>query len=685
MAANDPARAWFVQQFLLELLGPHMQQAPDPILNPADHAAYLERLDKSRKAQAESIAAQNLSTCSIETTEVEALSPVVKTLPLLPLYALTPRQATEHDRQKSIYLAQKTRVLRVELQKYDDDVVGRREAMIKFGQEVLCALFGSDWVNVTSQQHGGKATPSLIYQEYDHGAGSSYGPNTGGTCCCSTPQSIFEHLSSKLGKSDTPLNQDAAAALDKAESRRNVGQNKPAGESESVGKDEETDSDQDWDKDDEDEMFYESLYEALLTDPNYMDSHYPGDLSGLYNDYDDGYGDDYGYGFYNSGLDYDENYDDGYGPGFNEAMFEALYAKSHGDDSLFYSTVTGLHQSKHASKGKTKKKKGKKGKMGDATAGASNKPGAVSTSRTPLAAKTKTGSTKNADAEKQTPTTPKKIPALVTDPHKQLGKASPLSVHSKLPTTSVASVGLGLASSPASLSSWAAPVTAKKAAPDVWSKENWKKDDVEVRTHNLNQRYAAYLGKMPTEGHTKDSAAGIAKTSNSTASSTGARTQNNGTADVKGKGKAQPPVSSHELERPSLGKRKKIDTSSSSDSTTIKVNLPTSSSNTPLKPTKKKSTQTVKLPAQTSSSSTKLTKNNPNLTKPHSSAKTGEAKPKAKVNPRNNQQKPKLNPAAGATAGPKTKGIKYEMIVFKKPYKPSKRPDRDCWHGRVYV
>ncbi|SPO32261.1 uncharacterized protein UTRI_02818 [Ustilago trichophora] len=701
MATNDPARAWF-RQVLQEILGTHFQQASDPVLNPANHAAYLEQLNKSRKAQAESIATQNLSTCPIESTEAEALSPIVKTLPPLQLFALTPRQATEHDRQKSLYLRQKTRMLRVELQKYDEDLVGRREAMVKFGEEVFCAIFGSDWASVISQQHGGKTTPSLIYQEHVHGAGSANGSNAGGTCCCPKPNSMFEHLSSKLGKPETSLSKHVAAALDKAESRRNLRQNNAVGESDRISGDEETDSDEDWDMDDEDATFHESLYEALLKDPNHMDSHYPGDLTGLYDDYDDVYGDDYGYDFYNSGLDYHDDYDDGYGLAFNEAMFEALYAKSHGDDSLFHPSYAGFFHPNNASKGKAKKKKGKKGNMGSATssqsqsksagketrseiaklstASATIKPGAASTSKTPLAAKAKAGSTRNADAEKQTLNMPTKHPALVTEPLKHLGKASPLGIHSKLLATSVASVGLGLASSPGSLRNWTTPVTANKAE----SKDHRDKDDKNVLLQNLNKKYEAYLGETPTRGALKDSAAGIDKASNGTGSSTATQKQNSGEEDAKGKGRGQPPVVNHKLEHPSLGKRKKIDTSSSSDSTIIKVNLPTSSSSTPLKPAKKKLNPIGK-PAIHPSSSTKPITNNPTLIKTHSTAKTGEVKPKAKGNLPNSQPKPKLNSAAAATVEPKKKGIKYEMIVFKKPYQPSKRPERDCWHGRVYV
>ena len=33
---------------------------------------------------------------------------------------------------------------------------------------------------------------------------------------------------------------------------------------------------------------------------------------------------------------------------------------------------------------------------------------------------------------------------------------------------------------------------------------------------------------------------------------------------------------------------------------------------------------------------------------------------------------------------PKQPRIKYEMVVYKKPYLPSTRPWRDCWHSRGY-
>ncbi|TKY86099.1 hypothetical protein EX895_004924 [Sporisorium graminicola] len=104
----------------------------------------------------------------------------------------------------------------------------------------------------------------------------------------------------------------------------------------------------------------------------------------------------------------------------------------------------------------------------------------------------------------------------------------------------------------------------------------------------------------------------------------------------------QPPPKS----KPGAAKRKKEPSSSSSETAPLPATGPSSASGAS-KPAKKK-------PVPASSS---------NKSKPLTFA---------------------LGPtSAGAASAAQPNGIKYHIVVYKKPYLPSMRPQRDCWHGRV--
>lgn len=135
---------------------------PDPVLDPSASSAYLEELRTYKRSTAEMTANRLLITCPFEQLQKEALNPVQRHLPLLNLHALTPRQATDHVFQKDLFMLHKTRHFRdVELPAYDDDIPGRKEALIKFGELTLAAFLGPNWAEKEKDRY--KITPSWIY------------------------------------------------------------------------------------------------------------------------------------------------------------------------------------------------------------------------------------------------------------------------------------------------------------------------------------------------------------------------------------------------------------------------------------------------------------------------------------------------------------------------------------------
>ncbi|KAJ9478771.1 Glycosyltransferase [Pseudozyma hubeiensis] len=192
-ATVDPAAMMLFQQLMASVMtspyaslsGPGPGPAPDPIFDPTGYAAHSERLRKYKRSQAESIARSNLSYIPFEMTQEMALSPIVAKLPSVNLFSLTPRQATFLDAQKMLWLSYKTRRFRnVELPKFDDDIAGRQEAMIAFGDGLMVAMFGHDWNETSGFKYNGKMTPSQIYDDHvSYPGGYQYAPPAMGDLC----------------------------------------------------------------------------------------------------------------------------------------------------------------------------------------------------------------------------------------------------------------------------------------------------------------------------------------------------------------------------------------------------------------------------------------------------------------------------------------------------------------------
>ena len=96
-----------------------------------------------------------------------------------------------------------------------------------------------------------------------------------------------------------------------------------------------------------------AMMEEAISNGNYSDLSDAYLLDELYDNYDEAFDDEYGYDPYGLYDGYDEY--DGFDTGFNEAMLDALYAKSQGE--AFMPPDGGFSQPV-----KTKKSKAKKGK-----------------------------------------------------------------------------------------------------------------------------------------------------------------------------------------------------------------------------------------------------------------------------------------------------------------------------------
>ncbi|SOV09915.1 uncharacterized protein UDID_03815 [Ustilago sp. UG-2017a] len=146
-------------------------------------SAQAESLCRAKRSQAETVGKHYLTVIPIVPTLDEALAPPLPThLPVLNLAALTPGQATQHDLLKLRWIANKARQCRIELEQYDDDIAGRKEAIIKFGEAMLVALFGQDW----TARMNARCKPSCVYMPdagddpYGYGRDYDYGYPYGG-------------------------------------------------------------------------------------------------------------------------------------------------------------------------------------------------------------------------------------------------------------------------------------------------------------------------------------------------------------------------------------------------------------------------------------------------------------------------------------------------------------------------
>ncbi|SNX83523.1 uncharacterized protein MEPE_02230 [Melanopsichium pennsylvanicum] len=606
---DDPAAKFLFTQMMASLLAPRnnwptaLGPVPDPVFDPDGHATYQKRVKEAKRPQAETIAKHNLLFCPSVPLEEEALSPVPKTLPTLPLHALTPRQATEHDRIKRLYLAYNSRLFRVELEKYDMDPTGRREAMFKFGDEVLCTMFGADWLDNTSTVYGGKATPSAIYDDNGGRYGGSYTPASGCTCCphgypipsnssqsseSSTPPGISK--ASKKEKKN-PLARHVAAAFDKADARRNGDQKEGGDKSKEVKKGKA-------EKEDEDDMHSRDDYLVDESTARRFAMVVDGIVSGRIDPFDKKFieylEDPYGDAFDDDYFDYDpsDEYDSCYGnggvgyyDGYEEAMFDALYVKARGEDSAVSSTV-GLESLPEADKGKKKKKNKKKAKKGNQDA-ANGSTAAVSSEAKGQAH----------DAR----TTLKKATSAFAKP--AVAKNGPSASNSTATQHTTTTQG------------------ASPSAPEITA------EAVEKIVKRINET-------TPRSSNIKAPTTSVASVG--------------------------------------LGQRKKTGNSSSNESSSVdKANVAASNgSKFESKPARKRPSPTEKPTAATNSSVPDSSTKQPTSSVKHPNAATKGSS---------------VQPMKPGAAKSKQDGVRYEMVIFKKPYKPTQRPERDCWHWRGTV
>lgn len=202
--------------------GEHFFDFPFGPSKPRDSAEQAKIQEQVRRERAETVAKDYLLQFAAPDSIEEALCPVPAELPILRLYALTPRQSAEMSRQRNSFLGFKTQKFRKELEQFDDDIVGRKEAMIKFGDYCLSANIGSDWFKITGTYPLEYATPSRIYF---NGNTSHYtwgnGPNPFGV-----EVSFRDKSSSKVG----PDRDDRNGVESKSEGADERKSDKPDGE-----------------------------------------------------------------------------------------------------------------------------------------------------------------------------------------------------------------------------------------------------------------------------------------------------------------------------------------------------------------------------------------------------------------------------------------------------------------------
>lgn len=611
-----------------------------------------DQLNQMRKSQAESIGKHYLSTTPLLLTLEEALAPPLPSrLPQINLTALTPRQATEHDLLKWRWTSHKVREFRIELEQYDDDIAGRKEAITRFGDMVMVALFGENWFDSPNCN----CTPSFIYAHdtapddpfgYDYGFSySAWGRKQDGDPFVhpSKPPAgtKLESYNSKKELNTLELSETALKLLKAGKKSKADG----------VDSDEDSDSEDLSDDDPRDWRTGNPYFFDPYVEPDDMDY-------GLDYEYDPEYG-------------YYDGYAEEHSDAYNEVMYDAMYAKSWGDTGPFDAMHggemgssgggIGLGQAlnlmnKHL-KGKDKKrKKRKKGTVANAFTpyekdgwtviyDANRANGEGSKAANNASAKKQSVATTKATTPGETGTPNKKEP--LTDPStpKKPAIATLANLHGLNPTpTSIASVGLGLAASPSSLKLLSTPLSAKSLSTSI---------------HPLSK------GKQ-------------ALSSRATPSSKPSSSSNDAST---------PPKKAGEEDKANLGKRKeRVHTASSSSSEkpggSAKPVKKKPAAGGPSKADEGKKPSPAMKPASTSKS------DDYNKSEAKASAdKSGEQKDVGKTAKLKGEAKAQSKTAKPKTeAGkPKQQKIKYVTVVYKKSYLPSKRPWRDCWHHRGYV
>lgn len=186
MTTGAEIGASFMQALFSHMVSAHpemLAHSPNFTSTQPPTSAQAESLCRAKRSQAETVGKHYLTVIPIVPTLDEALAPPLPThLPVLNLAALTPGQATQHDLLKLRWIANKTRQCRIELEQYDDDIAGRKEAIIKFGEVMLVALFGQDW----TAGMNARCKPSCVYMPdaggdpYGYGRDYDYGYPYGG-------------------------------------------------------------------------------------------------------------------------------------------------------------------------------------------------------------------------------------------------------------------------------------------------------------------------------------------------------------------------------------------------------------------------------------------------------------------------------------------------------------------------
>ncbi|KAJ1020062.1 hypothetical protein NDA16_004342 [Ustilago loliicola] len=685
MTTDFAADMLFKQALLSHMASAHPGMLPQKInFNTTNHStSQAESLARAKRDQAESVGKHYLSTIPLVPSVNEALATLPTHLPTLNLAALTPRQATEHDLLKWRWTAHKTRQLRIELQQYDDDIAGRKEAITKFGEMMLIALFGQNWTAAPKL----KCSPSYVYMPDDadddpYGYGSGYGYGYGYDAWGSGrhrkhSEEPFVHPSkppagTKLDSYD-PREGDTLRLSDAA--LKLVRKSPQDVKAKTTNKDGDPGSE---DCSDSDEISYDDPTDWHTNNPYFFDPYIePDDIDyGLdYDEYDPEYG-------------YYDGYAEEHSDAYNEAMFDALYAKAWGDsrplDAMFGgrmgSSGSGMRKGKKLGKKQGKVKgKGKKiqkgtfadasnsftpyeengwtviydankangeGGGGKASGGAKEK--AASTSSKLPQANTSTPQKKGALSN---PSTPKK-PATTT-----LAKQLNLTPSLSQTPTSITSVGLGLASSPSSLTPLPTLPVKPLSSTTVHTMSNGK--------------------------HTLSSNANLSSNPSPSSSVT-----------------FPPPVqpsASIALSKPNLGKRKATESSSSTEAGRLKTsskpmtNKPVPVSSTSAGGGKGEGAKAKPMPASLGDAALEegddekeASAKNQNE-KASAEGKKDKPRGEGKTDKQKKEAKAAQDKAKGKGVKPKQPKIKYEVVVFKKPYMPSKRPWRDCWHRRGHV
>ncbi len=659
----------FLQQVLMALFQPPAPQVPQA----NDPASYAQSLERSRRSQAEAIANHYLDAVPLEATVEEALAPVPTHFPLLRLHALTPRQATDHDVRKIHYLAHKTRQFRLELPKYDDDIVGRKEALIRFGDDCLTAFFGPDWVN-PSEASAAQATPSRVYSRAPAypPVSSSFGPLH--TCPHGVPIAPSGQAPTMPPASKSP---DAPANAAKAEVA-------PAKKAEQASQhldddlsDFDSEDESDYDSELEEELMHEWMQERGYWD--YDDLDYRGDDPYGLDYYDDPYGleDD----LYGDEFDYDPTSDPNFleyysmGYDFEEAMEATINARAerllgpHLRREMLMNAA--LKKGRKASKAKTRGGASTKASSNkkSTTKGQEKGPAGTSQQRTPGAVGSGVGASKASSAKDGSEAAKKKgkRKRKGKGKAKAQGQESGDKVGESRVASKVEAVKANHTAGPASVvkPSGGGPATVVSQAPASSS----GKEPAGLQVQPARPQLISHkLSSGTVQGSPRASVASVGL---GLAGSP---------ASVKQPVWRPAPQIKVSLPAPSSGRVATSPAAGASVSTSSAPKGPgangsTSSASTG--PVASTSTPTASRGAASLTSSATPpkaaghTKRKRTDTSNNSVSSADKAKATAKVaksTPAPNTAKPKKQP-------------KFEVFVWKKRYRPSKRPYRDCWHA----